>query len=49
MAANAMYHSLELRNSMTTIQDENAKSLRTMVDLGCDFYVNAVVCAATTA
>ena len=38
--------SLELRNSMKALQEEQAKSFKSMVDLGSDFYVQAVVCVA---
>mmetsp|Transcript_8165 Transcript_8165/g.16404 ORF Transcript_8165/g.16404 Transcript_8165/m.16404 type:complete len:141 (+) Transcript_8165:101-523(+) len=34
-------HCLELRNNMTMLQEQNRRSLKTMVDLGCNFYVQA--------
>ena len=37
---------MELRNNMAMLQDEQHRSsLKTMVDLGCDFYVQARMCA----
>ena len=38
-------HCMELRNNMTMLQDQNRSSLKTMVDLGCNFYVQARMCA----
>merc|ERR1712194_872241 len=32
---------MELKNNMTMLQDQKRTSLKTMVDLGCDFYVQA--------
>jgi len=32
---------LELRNNMRMIQDQNLSSMKTMVNIGCDFYANA--------
>ena len=34
-------HCIELRNNMTMVQDQQRRSLKTMVDLGCNFYVQA--------
>jgi prefoldin subunit 5 len=39
-------HCMELRNNMTMLQDQKRSSLKTMVDLGCNFYVQARMCAA---
>ena len=36
---------LELKNNMTMLQDQKRSSLKTMVDLGCNFYVQARMCA----
>lgn len=38
-------HCMELRNNMTMLQDQKRTSLKTMVNLGCDFYVQAKMCA----
>ena len=38
-------HCMELRNNMTMLQDQKKASLKTMVNLGCDFYVQAKMCA----
>ena len=35
--------SLELRNNMTLIKEDGLTSLKTRVNLGCDFFVNAKV------
>ncbi|EOD33618.1 hypothetical protein EMIHUDRAFT_48894, partial [Emiliania huxleyi CCMP1516] len=36
-------HCLELRNNMTMLLDEQLHSLKTKVNLGCDFYVDASI------
>ena len=36
---------MELKNNMTMLQDQKRSSLKTMVDLGCNFYVQARMCA----
>ena len=41
-------HCMELRNNMTMLQDQQRTSLKTMVNLGCDFYVQAKMCVAHT-
>jgi len=41
-------HCLELRNNMTMLLDEQLHSLKTKVNLGCDFYVDASMCACPT-
>ena len=38
-------HCMELKNNMTMLQDQKRRSLKTMVDLGCSFYVQARMCA----
>ena len=38
-------HCMELKNNMTMLQDQKRSSLKTMVDLGCSFYVQARMCA----
>ena len=38
-------HCLELRNNMRMLRTEQLSSLKTMVNLGCDFYVQASMCA----
>lgn len=38
-------HCMELKNNMTMLQDQKRSSLKTMVDLGCNFYVQARMCA----
>ena len=40
---------MELRNNMSMLQDEHHVSLKTMVDVGCDFYVQARMCAGRAA
>ena len=39
---------MELKNNMTMLQDQNRSSLKTMVDLGCNFYVQARMCARSS-
>lgn len=33
--------SLELRSMLTVIEENELKEMKTMVNLGCDFYMNA--------
>ena len=36
---------MELKNNMNMLLDQKRSSLKTMVDLGCNFYVQARMCA----